>query len=167
MLFDTKASQCKHESEHTCLIQHSSSSSNLVLTGTTDEHGCIPSAGYTWCEKEKACIKPWEKGLGSEEAIRSHCTPTVQAPSTCGDCLERQQQGENIACQNLCGSSNVVLAGTKDKHGCIPSAGYTWCESEKACIKPWEKGLGSEDAIRNHCTPKDKVHKKGNNRGEH
>jgi len=25
-----------------------------------DEHGCIPSAGYTWCEPLKECIRPWE-----------------------------------------------------------------------------------------------------------
>lgn len=25
-----------------------------------DAHGCIGSAGYRWCEKEKACVRPWE-----------------------------------------------------------------------------------------------------------
>merc|ERR1711957_803651 len=25
-----------------------------------DENGCIPSAGYSWCELKKECIKPWE-----------------------------------------------------------------------------------------------------------
>lgn len=28
--------------------------------GDTDEHGCKTSAGYTWCEPLKECIKSWE-----------------------------------------------------------------------------------------------------------
>lgn len=27
-----------------------------------DEHGCIPSAGYTWSEIKKECIRIWEAG---------------------------------------------------------------------------------------------------------
>ena len=26
-----------------------------------DEHGCIPSAGYEWCEPLQKCIRPWEE----------------------------------------------------------------------------------------------------------
>jgi hypothetical protein len=26
----------------------------------------------------------------------------------------------------------------RDAHGCIGSAGYAWCASEKACVRPWE-----------------------------
>jgi hypothetical protein len=25
-----------------------------------DEHGCIGSAGDSWCEREHACVRPWE-----------------------------------------------------------------------------------------------------------
>lgn len=25
-----------------------------------DAHGCIGSAGYRWCERDKACARPWE-----------------------------------------------------------------------------------------------------------
>ena len=25
-----------------------------------DEHGCIASAGYTWCERTRQCERPWE-----------------------------------------------------------------------------------------------------------
>lgn len=34
-----------------------------------DAHGCIGSAGYAWCEREAACVRPWElaadKGLAT------------------------------------------------------------------------------------------------------
>ena len=26
----------------------------------------------------------------------------------------------------------------RDSHGCIPSAGYSWCDSMQKCIRPWE-----------------------------
>jgi putative lipoprotein len=46
-----------------------------------DEHGCIGSAGYTWCAREGKCVRPWElakeKGFAStEEAFRAYCSGT-------------------------------------------------------------------------------------------
>lgn len=35
-----------------------------AMTGNDkDEHGCIASAGYTWSEVQKDCIRLWEKGV--------------------------------------------------------------------------------------------------------
>jgi putative lipoprotein len=46
-----------------------------------DEHGCIRSAGYSWCAKEGKCARPWElakeKGFpATEEAFRAYCSGT-------------------------------------------------------------------------------------------
>lgn len=32
-----------------------------LVGGDRDEHGCILSAGYVWCEKLGKCIRPWEE----------------------------------------------------------------------------------------------------------
>lgn len=32
-----------------------------MIGGDRDEHGCLPSAGYIWCEKLQKCIRPWEE----------------------------------------------------------------------------------------------------------
>lgn len=33
---------------------------HLRLVGNDrDAHGCIPSAGYLWCEKKQKCVRPW------------------------------------------------------------------------------------------------------------
>lgn len=37
-----------------------------LLGGDRDEHGCIPSAGYIWCEKLQKCVRPWETPCDSE-----------------------------------------------------------------------------------------------------
>ena len=34
-----------------------------------------------------------------------------------------------------------MVGNDKDEHGCIASAGYTWCEVQKDCIRLWEKGV--------------------------
>lgn len=32
-----------------------------VVGGDRDEHGCIGSAGYTWCEEKQKCLRIWEE----------------------------------------------------------------------------------------------------------
>lgn len=35
-----------------------------TMTGNDkDEHGCIASAGYTWCSVQERCIRLWEEGI--------------------------------------------------------------------------------------------------------
>ena len=46
-----------------------------------DDHGCIRSAGYSWCGRGAKCVRPWElakeKGFAStEEAFRAYCSGT-------------------------------------------------------------------------------------------
>jgi membrane-bound inhibitor of C-type lysozyme len=31
------------------------------------------------------------------------------------------------------------LGGDRDKHGCIGSAGYVWCEGKQKCLRIWEE----------------------------
>lgn len=50
-----------------------------MVGGDRDAHGCIPSAGYSWCAKEKACVQPWvlaaKKGFpkGDKAAFDAYC----------------------------------------------------------------------------------------------
>ena len=40
---------------------HSTHHSPRQLAGADrDPHGCIPSAGYLWCQKTANCQRPWE-----------------------------------------------------------------------------------------------------------
>ena len=32
-----------------------------------------------------------------------------------------------------------IVGGDKDAHGCLGSAGYSWCEAKSSCIRPWEE----------------------------
>lgn len=32
-----------------------------------------------------------------------------------------------------------LLGGDRDEHGCIGSAGYSWCEAKQKCLRIWEE----------------------------
>ena len=34
-----------------------------LVGGETDEHGCIASAGYTYSQLRRQCLRPWEGGI--------------------------------------------------------------------------------------------------------
>lgn len=52
-----------------------------MLGSDRDAHGCIGSAGYSWCAREQRCVRPWElaqtRGFPvTEEAFRAYCATT-------------------------------------------------------------------------------------------
>ena len=67
-------SACKGEQPHYRLA------TRPALVGSDrDEHGCIGSAGYTWCAQQSACVRPWElareKGFDlGNEAFERYCS---------------------------------------------------------------------------------------------
>jgi len=36
-------------------------------------------------------------------------------------------------------NSQNIVGGDKDEHGCIGSAGYSWCEAKQKCLRVWEE----------------------------
>ncbi len=43
------------------------------IGGQTDEHGCLPAAGYTWCESRRECLRTWEVDCPSEILTPEEC----------------------------------------------------------------------------------------------
>ena len=48
-----------------------------------DSHGCIPSAGYSWCDAKQACIRPWEENCTATNQTAQAATE-AQARAFCG-----------------------------------------------------------------------------------
>jgi len=40
-----------------------------LIGGQRDEHGCLGSAGYTWCEAKEKCLREWEEPCTEAEAF--------------------------------------------------------------------------------------------------
>jgi hypothetical protein len=36
-------------------------------------------------------------------------------------------------------NDNQIVGGDRDEHGCIGSAGYSWCEAKEKCLRIWEE----------------------------
>lgn len=36
-------------------------------------------------------------------------------------------------------NTTIMPGSDRDSHGCIPSAGYTWCEAKQKCLRTWEE----------------------------
>ncbi|MEK7498549.1 MAG: hypothetical protein AAB611_01665 [Patescibacteria group bacterium] len=41
--------------------QNTRNNTQQEIVGAPDEYGCIPGAGYSWCETKKKCLRPWEE----------------------------------------------------------------------------------------------------------
>lgn len=54
----------------------------------------------------------------------------------------------------ICGcQSRPKLDGSdRDKHGCIPSAGYSWSEVRKDCIQVFDIGVRMDDVLDTNAT---------------
>lgn len=61
------------------------------------------------------------------------CTGVLLA--SCGSGRGKQAEVTGSA------ADSVVVGNDKDEHGCMTSAGYTWSEVQKDCIRLWEKGV--------------------------
>jgi len=98
-----------------------------------DAHGCIASAGYSWCEASQKCIRSWEENCTSAVpgAVPASSNELHGCNSSKGYewCKEKQRciLSSDEKCTELSGSD------TSD-HGCSASAGYAWCEGLSKCI---------------------------------
>lgn len=57
------------------------------------------------------------------------------------DCYSRPVclQGKCVNAGQFGAFSENVVGGDRDEHGCIGSAGYTWCEEKQKCLRSWEE----------------------------
>lgn len=52
-----------------------------------------------------------------------------------------------IPAQQEDNSAEPLLGGDKDEHGCIGSAGYSWCQAKEKCLRVFEEDCLSVEAI--------------------
>jgi len=132
-----------------------------LVGGGKDAHGCIGSAGYTWCEAKAKCIRPWEENCTSQldggDRDSHGCIPSAgftwcEALSQCirpwlTNCTAVPTGG--AACKTVadCGAGAArCVNGTctqYDEHGCVPDGGYSWCPEKAKCVQPWVESCPS------------------------
>eukprot|EP01083_Nonionella_stella_P234498 825460_1 len=114
-----------------------------IVGNDADEHNCIASAGYSWCEQKNKCLKPWEET----------CVTTTQMGVIGGDrdehnciasagylwCEEKNKCLRSWEEECVSTTIGAAIGGDRDEHNCIASAGYSWCESKNKCLRSWEE----------------------------
>ncbi|MFH0861630.1 MAG: serpin family protein [Candidatus Altiarchaeota archaeon] len=106
-----------------------------IVGGDSDAHGCKASAGYSWCEASQKCIRAWEENCTVQRA----CTEEARI---CPDGSAVGRNGPN--CEFA--PCPAPLGGDRDAHGCLGSAGYSWCEAKQKCLRVWEEECSSGQA---------------------
>jgi hypothetical protein len=97
-----------------------------LVGNTRDEHGCIPSAGYSWCEALEKCHRPWEE----------ECVAAVAAPAATGPTDTCPKQAFNIRSakfQAVCVTVATVGKGAK--------------AVEKAVLRPCNKKTAGQSFV--------------------
>jgi len=90
-----------------------------------DEHGCIGSAGYTWCEEKQKCLRTWEENCTKE----------------CGECPLLSQPAPDWC------KDGTIVAGEKNECGCQspPKCLKACTEEAKVCPDGSAVGRNSEN----------------------
>lgn len=116
------------------LMQAMSSSS----VGRTDANGCVLGSGYQWCEAKSKCLRAWEEPCEGEQAPS---TPECREGQVlCTELLQKQGQNCVLAtCFQAASSPRPAVGGSRDLHGCVSGAGFTWCDGKQKCLRQWEE----------------------------
>ncbi len=111
-----------------------------VVGSDKDEHGCIASAGYTWSEVQKDCIRLWEKGVRMNAVDDAGKTLfLVFSPDSTQVELFFSEEGV----------SNEIL----DRRG-LPAGGYAWNVEDDDTKNVPTKYMLTKDTIYGYCKAK-------------
>ena len=59
--------KCKNSNNSSCEFDYDCNNNSDTLVGNdSDSHGCKGSAGYSWCEEKKKCLRVWEENCSDE-----------------------------------------------------------------------------------------------------
>ncbi len=96
-----------------------------LLGGDRDIHGCVGSAGYSWCANKNKCLRVWE-----EKCEIATSTPTVTSTSTANYATSTsststaksiescaQKNGIWYPAENICEANQLTESQCKVKGG--------------------------------------------------
>ena len=83
-------------------------------------------------DKEEICIDSCGDGVCDEIVCQAAGCPCAETYESCpDDCSVTERVGDD-----------------RDEHGCIGSAGYSWCESKQKCLRSWEEDCPGQEPVR-------------------
>jgi len=91
------------------------------LGGDRDEHGCIGSAGYSWCEEKQKCLRVWEEDcISVPESCAGMSYSEAKSIALSSDCMDEGNiTGDNAWCNE--GTKTFWFDMDIERPGCNPA----------------------------------------------
>ena len=122
---DAIAKRDQHKKHHIQLKKDKKISHESVFKSTSQD--CDAKSGYIWCARENKCSRPSDILTGNPKigpaSFARYCSTQAS--------IHKQLKGAPI-------EPLKTIGGQVDEHNCFASAGYTWCQAESKCVRPWE-----------------------------
>lgn len=110
-----------------------------------DSHGCVASAGYTWCSQKNKCLRSWEEscdGKNLEEKKNSEAGDKIANPAS-------------VNCEKVGGKLEIVKNGAGAEYGICNFADGRACEEwallRKECPEGGVKLTGFDTDAQKYC----------------
>lgn len=116
------------EKEITYALKHNGAD---FASGTMVRADCDPYQGQ-WCNGNHILVKEFPAG---DYELKVSNKKMCLKPGVTG-------------CMRIYGvnSTGQLVGGDRDAHGCIGSAGYSWCEAKQKCLRVWEESCEAATA---------------------
>lgn len=94
-------------------------SNEALLGGDADEHGCIGSAGYTWCDEKQKCLRTWEESCSATNTnVGTNTNTTATSTNTAAKIGVKTYTSTNLGLTfsyaSSAGSNSVLVKETTD-----------------------------------------------------
>jgi len=123
----------------------SNDNNGQLVGGDKDSHGCIPSAGYSWCEEKQKCLRVWEESCSDQNATLEHiCTAeeksatmcTLEYMPVCGKSVLNTGEVTYETYGNKCGACTAmkVVSYVSGECSTIPKSCTSWYDGCNTCF---------------------------------
>lgn len=120
------------------LLENANKLKAMDFFGYEDKYEIVEQIEKT-CSQHMDCETPAEYLIRSNCPYESRCINDI-CTVVCPIYSEGMIDGSTS-------SNEQLLGGDKDEHGCIGSAGYSWCDSKQKCLRIWEEECETNNKI--------------------
>jgi membrane-bound inhibitor of C-type lysozyme len=93
-----------------CLAENTEEPEPILVGGDKDEHGCLGSAGYSWCALKNKCLRVWEEPCEVNSANSIDKKLVIKNETTCKDNGGIWYSSEKICEINSFSTESVCVA---------------------------------------------------------
>jgi membrane-bound inhibitor of C-type lysozyme len=102
----------------------------ILVGGDADEHGCLASAGYTWCQIKAKCLRPWEEKCEVGTLAKTYIYTDFTSKKTATVAMAADGKSVVLNYENI---KNLIL------NSVISASGARYANQDESIVF-WNKG---------------------------